>query len=154
MDEVSDETANKLFGKSGELGLFFVKLPKNGSFGPSPPLYWVRKDKEEDAESYHRRCLGLKHIRDQPMVFRKGAGSDIGFFKLPADQQETRSAVVDLHGVPNSWDQQEITTLLTSPEWQDPQILSRKRLGKKWCWRVRRTAPKEVADQGMAILGS
>ena len=144
---VSSKTAEKLTALSGTQGIFFTILQNEPQNGRSP-VFWFPKETDESPETYFRRCSALATDRKQPLILRAGGGSDLGCPLQASDKQEAKAKIVDLWGAPKEWDESEICSLLTSLQWSDLQVLSRKRIRGQWSWRVRGKPHNSSKDQG------
>ncbi len=144
---VSAAAAEKLLKISGDHGIFFTKVQEEAN-NPKPSFFWFGKKPSESSESYFRRCKVLASEREQPLVLRTGGGSDLGCLRKNTDSNECRPRVVDLWGVPRNWGAEEVCSLLSTLKWESGQVLSRKRFGKHWSWRVKATPPKDSIEKG------
>lgn len=144
---VSTAAAEKLLKISGDHGIFFTKVQEEAN-NPKPSFFWFGKKPSESPESYFRRCKVLASEREQPLVLRTGGGSDLGCLRKNTDSTECRPRVVDLWGIPRNWDAEEVCSLLSTLKWENGQVLSRKRFGKHWSWRVKATPPKDSIEKG------
>ena len=148
---VSTDVASKLLKCSGALGVFFAKVSEPSDSSDKPRVFWIRKLETENAEFYYRRVRALGTSRKQPLLLRRGGGSDLGFLFQEGDKSENRPQVFDMWGFPKDWDEEDVLTLLKNLKWVSPSVLSKRRFQQQWSWRVRASPPPGNSEKSSWI---
>ena len=123
---VKPNIATKLLAAGGKQGIFVWQVsPKTPASNPSNP-FWVRREKDEPREKYFRRSFNLAAQLKQPMIFRAGRGSDIGF---PTAQDRDKRPVSPKHatlrGAPRAWTDTEVCSFLEGQKWTEVKTTSK-----------------------------
>ena len=133
------EFTAKLMSLSGQSGLFMTQVQPKTTEDFKP--FWIDRTKNEADETYLRRILTMKNVRNQPVLFRFGPGNNLGFQKVESDKAPVKARLHVIHGVPRAWGEEDLTLFLTNQQWTDIRSISRKR--QKWMFMA--TAPTEHA---------
>ena len=113
---------------SGQLGVFVTRLRKPQERGPKP--FWIRRLDKEGRDKYFRRVAALQKERGQPILYRAGGGSDLGFEAKDADEEPARAKQLVMQGFPRAWEEEEALRFLSDQKWTDVSFGARR--GKRW----------------------
>lgn len=83
------------------------------------------------------------------MLLRKGLGNDLGYLRKSSDARDRRPKLYELSGVPRAWQSEEINELLKGQNWNQIEVLSKKRQGKIFVWVVKAQPPETTSAQGV-----
>ena len=125
---VKEATATKLLSVGGMRGIFVARVGKQAAVSSESKPFWTKRLKDESRESYFRRVLGLSKRRAQPIIYRSGGGSDLGFPAwIDGDAVEARPKHVLVRGVPRVWVDEDVVSFLTGLSWSEVKVTSRVR---------------------------
>ena len=96
---------------------------------------WIRKESTEDKNSYFTRITRLQKIRNQPIIWRTGGGSDLGFEVRTGDSNPNLVRSFSLRGPPATWDSDDARDFLVQPQWTDVCVSIRK--NRTWFLRAK-----------------
>ena len=105
-----EEIAEKVLLTSGDQGVFVSLAGNANRLEP----FWVRALPDENRENYYLRVMALKRTRVQPVLFRPGGGHDLGFPRLPQDQDDKWARHFTATGIPRAWDSTDVSHFLKS----------------------------------------
>ena len=92
--------------------------------------FWITREQGESDDSYHRRVIHLKTQRNQPMIYRFGKGSTLGFPRKEDDVIPNRTKGLTIHGIPRTWNPDDVSVFLSSQEWSEVNLINHK--GRTW----------------------
>ena len=139
-------TASKILETSGRRAIFSSLQLEHGRTHQMKTK-WIHRFADETPEQYRDRVQKLAKDRKQPVLFRKGFGNDLGFECQATDPAETKSLVLELQGVPNFWQAEEISEFLALQKWTEVRVLTKKRDKRRSTWLVRATPPMQEAGR-------
>ena len=122
---LKQEIAKKLADASGNKGLFVSLINPKQPCNFTP--FWIPRLSKEDNETYLRRVLQMKLERQQPVLYRHGNGTNLGFPKRDTDTTVHKPKVHIVHGVPRSWGSEELEKILIEQGWTMCSNFSKKR---------------------------
>lgn len=137
--KVREEWLKKLLPHSGCQGIFLSKVHDRSGGKP----WWIPKDPNESRDSYFARVAKLKQSRLQPMIWRNGGSSDLGFEARASDVAQNHARTFSLKGTPRTWDSFDLQEFLTGQGWGDISVSSK----KNQTWFLRAKPPDSQVAQ-------
>ena len=137
--------ARELETCSGMNGIFITETKVHSR---SESIMWIERNQNETREDYYRRVVALAKGRTQSLKYRRNGGHDLGVIKKDTDPHRHAPLMVDIQGVPRTWDGEDITLFMTAQKWSDISVVNRRRVDKTtFRWTVK-AKPPEAGAQG------
>lgn len=119
--KVRKALADELLAHSGNRALFITQC---GNRQQQPKVKWHKKLKDESHENYFRRVEQTAQAESKPIRFRTGGAADLG---TDTTEDISRKLHWELQGSPHQWDDQDLSTFLSSNNWQIHRIHLRRK---------------------------
>ena len=142
--KVRKALADELLAHSGNRALFITQC---GNRQQQLKVKWHKKLKDESHENYFRRVEQTAQAESKPIRFRTGGAADLG---TDTTEDISRNLHWELQGSPHQWDDQDLSTFLSSNNWQIHRIhLRRKGFRNTYKWTFQGIAPGNSTDSHM-----